>query len=214
MTASELFTLLSACFKAQNEATRLWHQESDPAFTVSEPPTNASAAPETLRDLMLAQHWRNFQLWHVEDIARRRDVTTAVIAECKQRIDRLNQERNDRMERVDACLVALLEPLLPPSSADTINTESLGMAIDRLSILSLKIWHMEEQLDRSDVTSEHLETCRRKSEVLNIQRRDLMTAILHLVQEYLDGLKKPRLYFQFKMYNDPTLNPELYGKRA
>lgn len=212
MTPADLFALLSTCFEVQNEATALWHQEEPDA--VPDPPVAAPAASETLRALVLAQHWRNFQLWHVEDIARRRDVSPAVIAECKQRIDRMNQERNDRMERVDACLVTLLEPLLPARSADVINTESLGMAIDRLSILSLKIWHMEEQLARIDVTPEHMEACRRKNAVLRTQRQDLIAAILHLVREYLDGLKTPRLYFQFKMYNDPTLNPELYGKRA
>ena len=147
-TPTQLFTLLDACFDAQNEATALWHSQEPEADDVA---PDASASPETLLALVRAQHLRNFRLWHIEDTARRRDVTPDVIADCKYRIDRLNQERNDRIESVDACLVALLSPLLPASPAPHINTESLGMAIDRLSILSLKIWHMDEQVRRTDV---------------------------------------------------------------
>lgn len=210
-TPTQLFTLLDACFEAQNEATALWHREEPEAADVA---PDASASPETLLALVRAQHLRNFRLWHTEDVARRRDVTPDVIADCKYRIDRLNQERNDRMERVDACLVALLSPLLPASPAPYSNTESLGMAIDRLSILSLKIWHMDEQLRRTNVTPEHIESCRNKLAVLKEQRTDLIAAVKHLVSEFVEGTKTPKLYFQFKMYNDPSLNPELYGKQA
>jgi len=112
---------------------------------------------------------------------------------------------------VDACLVALLRPLLPASPAPHANTESLGMAIDRLSILSLKIWHMDEQLARTDVTPDHIASCAKKLEVLKEQRADLIEAIKYLITEFLAGSKAPKLYFQFKMYNDPALNPELYG---
>ncbi|MEG1610887.1 MAG: DUF4254 domain-containing protein [Bilophila sp.] len=177
----------------------------DPALSDTAP------SPNLLQELVIAQHLRNFQLWHVEDIARRRDVTPGVIADCKYRIDALNQERNDRVERVDACLVALMTPLLPKHPSASINTESLGMALDRLSILSLKIWHMDEQLHRDNVTPEHLASCQTKLDILHTQRTDLADAVVHLVGEFLHGTKTPKLYFQFKMYNDPTLNPELYG---
>ena len=187
-TPTQLFTLLDACFDAQNEATALWHSQEPEADDVA---PDASASPETLLALVRAQHLRNFRLWHIEDTARR---------------------RNDRIERVDACLVALLSPLLPASPAPHINTESLGMAIDRLSILSLKIWHMDEQVRRTDVTPEHIASCEKKLAVLKEQRADLSLAVKHLVTEFVEGAKTPKLYFQFKMYNDPTLNPELYGK--
>lgn len=110
-TPTQLFTLLDACFDAQNEATALWHSQEPEAADVA---PDASASPETLLALVRAQHLRNFRLWHIEDTARRRDVTPDVIADCKYRIDRLNQERNDRIERVDACLVALLSPCSRP----------------------------------------------------------------------------------------------------
>lgn len=209
MTTPNLFTLLDACFEAQNAATALWHRQEPEAL---DPAPEATATPETLLALVRAQHLRNFRLWHIEDTARRHDVTPDIIADCKYRIDRLNQERNDRMERVDACLVALLSPLLPASPASHTNTESLGMAIDRLSILSLKVWHMDEQLLRADVTPEHLDSCARKLAVLKEQRADLIVAVKHLVSEFIEGTKTPKLYFQFKMYNDPALNPELYRK--
>lgn len=208
-TPTQLLTLLDACFDAQNKATALWHRQEPESPDVA-PDTTAS--PDTLLALVRAQHLRNFRLWHVEDTARRHDVTPDVIADCKYRIDKLNQERNDRMERVDACLVALLSPVLPASASPVTNTESLGMAIDRLSILSLKIWHMGEQLQRTDVDAAHIESCRRKLHVLEEQRTDLIAAVKHLVSEFVAGSKRPKLYFQFKMYNDPSLNPELYGK--
>ena len=208
-TQSALFDLLDTCFALQDEATARWHAVS-PSAPEADP--DATASPETLRTLVLSQHLRNFLLWHTEDTARRTDVGPEVIADCKYRIDKLNQERNDRMERVDACLVALLSPLLPANPQPYINTESLGMAIDRLSILSLKIWHMSEQLQRTDVSPEHIESCQKKLNVLQEQRSDLKLAVKHLVSEFVAGTKTPKLYFQFKMYNDPTLNPELYGQ--
>lgn len=219
--ASPLAALLADCFALQDEATARWHTE-DPA--APEPPAGPQSAPDgmpgslpdTLRALVLDQHLRNFRLWHVEDMARRRDVDDSVIADCKRRIDALNQERNDRMERVDACLVDLLRPLLPDTGAGTeaYNTESPGMAIDRLSILSLKIWHMAEQTQRADASREHIAACREKLAVLRRQREDLAAAVQALMAEYLAGSKRPRVYFQFKMYNDPNLNPQLYAPRG
>lgn len=219
--ASPLAALLADCFALQDEATARWHTEEPAA---PEPPAGAQSAPDglpdVLRALVLDQHLRNFRLWHVEDMARRRDVDDAVIADCKRRIDALNQERNDRMERVDACLVDLLRPLLPGAGTgpetgrEAYNTESPGMAIDRLSILSLKIWHMAEQTERADASPEHIAACRDKLAVLRRQREDLAAAVQDLMAEYLAGSKRPRVYFQFKMYNDPNLNPQLYAPRG
>ena len=189
----------------QHACTVRWH-ESGAVIEVS-------GNPQDLHVCIAAQHACNFQLWHIEDTARRRDVGPGVIADCKRRIDALNQERNDGMEKVDACLLRELTPLLPPLEPGTeprYNTESLGMAVDRMSILSLKIWHMEEQLTRADVDAAHIGNCADKASILRMQRRDLEHSILDLMDEFAAGNKQPRLYFQFKMYNDPALNPELY----
>lgn len=211
MTSSleQLRAALAFCVEAQHNATSKWHlQESgDLAY-----PEADQASAELLHDLVLAQHLCNFRLWHVEDTARRRDVGPEVIADCKRRIDALNQRRNDGMERLDACLNALLLPLMPVSTkALPINTESLGMAMDRLSILSLKIWHMDEQVGRSDVDAAHVASCRAKLAVLEEQRRDLLAAVQALLGDYVSGRKTPKVYYQCKMYNDPRLNPELYN---
>ncbi|MDD6089034.1 MAG: DUF4254 domain-containing protein [Desulfovibrionaceae bacterium] len=209
LSGTELHRCLDACFDAQVAATAQWHdQEPDRDF-----PEDDTDWPSRILAMVLAQHLRNFRLWHVEDTARRRDVAPDVIAQCKYAIDKLNQERNDRMERVDALIMAALEPLLPSDSASAINTESPGMAVDRLSILSLKIWHMREQTERTDADETHVESCRNKLKVLERQRADLIGALHDLIDEYLHGTKKPKLYFQFKMYNDPALNPQLYGNR-
>ena len=159
------------------------------------------------RELVGRQHWANFQLWHVEDRARRKDVDAVVIADCKYAIDKLNQKRNDLIERVDECLIGMLTPLLPTDGAERYNSETVGAALDRLSIQALKIYHMKEQCSRKDVNESHVDQCNVKVGVLDRQHKDLAQAILELVDEYAAGTKKPKVYFQFKMYNDPSLNP-------
>jgi hypothetical protein len=218
-TLEDIKAELRSGLELQNALTARWHESgpgpevrggSGAGFGVE------SGDPQDPRACIAIQHACNFQLWHVEDAARRRDVGPEVIADCKRRIDALNQERNDGMEKVDACLVRALTPLLPappPGAAPRYNTESLGMAVDRMSILSLKIWHMDEQAARPDADAAHRRGCADKASVLRGQRRDLERSILDLVDEFAAGAKRPRLYFQFKMYNDPALNPELYKNR-
>jgi hypothetical protein len=196
----ELKAAMEEAFAAQTAAAEDWHVRTP------EPDREGG-----LRAAILAQHASNFRLWHVEDRARRRDVPDAAIAACKREIDGLNQLRNDGIEEVDRRLAALLEPLLPRKAARRVNTETAGMAVDRLSILALKIYHMEEQTRRPDAGPEHVEACRNKLAVLRRQRLDLIRAVLELLDDYAAGRKRPAAYSQFKMYNDPNLNPELYS---
>ncbi len=218
-TPHAVAALLTECFDAQHRATAAWHVAEPPAHEPAPETPESMDAGGTAADaallhrLVLAQHLMNFRLWHVEDTARRIDVGPDVIARCKRTIDGLNQRRNDYMEKVDACVVALLRPLLPapaPGQRPRHNTESLGMAVDRLSILSLKVFHMEEQAERTDAAPEHRQRCADKLAVLREQRADLAQAVLDLAGEFLEGRKQPKAYYQFKMYNDPSLNPELY----
>ncbi len=197
---------LEACFAAQSAATAAWHEAE-----AEDPAAGEEHTPENLRNLVLLEHLHNFRLWHVEDRARRTDVPDSEIAACKRRVDRLNQMRNDGIEAVDRCLYALIKPHLPRGATARQNTETAGMAVDRLSILALKIYHMEEQTRRANVSEEHLRSCRDKLALLQRQRGDLARAVLELITDYALGQKVPVLYFQFKMYNDPSLNPELYG---
>ena len=199
---------LDACFTVQTAATTAWH-EAQP----EEPACTDAGTLENLRNLVLREHLCNFKLWHVEDQARRRDVPEAFIADCKRRIDLLNQQRNDSIEAVDACFCAGLVGRLPAGGSPRRNTETVGMAIDRISILALKIYHMEEQTRRTDSTPVHREACGRKLELLQKQRETLIRSLMELIDEYGAGQKTPDMYYQFKMYNDPSLNPELHKRR-
>lgn len=204
----ELKEHLASAFAGQASSVALWHQTEPMVPPKPEQSGLASALPL----LIQREHYFNFLLWHVEDEARRKDVDDSVIAGCKRRVDKLNQQRNDAMEEVDKYLCALLQPLLPQGGTGRRNTESVGMAVDRLSILALKVYHMGEQTERADVDAAHILSCKEKLAVLRRQRDDLAVAVLELIDDYAQGLKTPMLYSQFKMYNDPSLNPQLYGK--
>lgn len=164
-----------------------------------------------LNPLALELARRNYLLWHEEDKARRTDVDDSVIASVKRAIDRFNQQRNDLIEQLDEAILVEVSRAMADGSVE-INSETPGSIADRISILSLKIYHMEEDARRTDITAEHRERSLNRLEVLRLQRSDLFDALVCLMDDYLAGRKRMKLYKQFKMYNDPTLNPELYGK--
>lgn len=163
--------------------------------------------------LVCQQHQFNYLLWHEEDIARSRDVTAVRLAEVKRAIDGYNQQRNDAIERLDEALVQQLaiEGVMPLSRA-TLNTETPGSAIDRLSIMALRIYHFEEQLERVDVDAKHMAMVKEKLERCRLQHADLSQSLSELLEDLKEGRKLLRVYRQMKMYNDPTLNPYLYTK--
>jgi Protein of unknown function (DUF4254) len=161
----------------------------------------------------LANHAFNFQLWHQEDEARDRAADDAVIARVKRAIDGFNQQRNDAMERIDEwVLEALAAAGAAPDAALPLHSESVGSIVDRLSILSLRIYHMHEQTRRSDADEAHRQSCRAKLAILREQRADLAEALRGLEADLRTGRKRFKVYRQLKMYNDPALNPVLYGK--
>ena len=153
-------------------------------------------------------HLRNFRLWQAEDKARREDRGFEYVYRAKRAIDGFNQQRNDFIEKMDTWLVRALNP---PQTGCAFNSETPGMMIDRLSILALKIYHMRLQAERADASEDHREACSRKLTVLTRQRRDLSGCLDALIQEVQTGSRSFRVYYQFKMYNDPKLNPELYA---
>lgn len=164
--------------------------------------------------LVCQQHEQNFRLWHQEDIARGPKVTDAEMAAVKRAIDKLNQRRNDLIEQLDDCLVAKLSAsdVLPQPEA-RLNTETPGSAIDRLSIIALRIYHMEEQAQRIDAGAEHVAKARGRLEILSQQRHDLACSLTELLGDLFAGRKRLKVYRQFKMYNDPTMNPYLYAEK-
>ena len=161
--------------------------------------------------LVCHQHQRNFLLWHQEDLARSPDATDATMAAVKRAIDKFNQERNDAIEALDDYLLRNLDAWgtrLRPRAK--MNTETPGSVIDRLSVLALRIYHMEEQARRSDATPEHRARAGEKLTILGEQLKDLSKSLGELLADVAAGRKRLKIYRQFKMYNDPTLNPYLY----
>ena len=158
-----------------------------------------------------ANHFHNSRLWEQEDLARRKQAPDSEIAGNKRAIDHHNQKRNDAIERIDEALLACLEKTARKKTA-RLNSETAGAMIDRLSILALKIRAMREQTLRTDVDKAHIESCRAKLERLMEQRADLAGCLDRLLEEAARGESYFKVYRQFKMYNDPNLNPAVYNE--
>lgn len=182
------------------QATRFWHQ----------PDAAESVANTDFEELVLQQHRANFDLWHEEDKARDPAAPDRAIAAVKRAIDRLNQRRNDLMERLDATLFEQVEqrPDAP------LHSETPGMMIDRLSILELKRYHTAEEIERVDAGDGHRARNRERLRILSEQRDDLMRCLDDLWEAVTSGERRFKLYRQMKMYNDPALNPVLYDANA
>lgn len=173
-------------------------------------PPDPQAPPGTgLPALVEANHRWNRLLWDEEDQARRVDVPDAAVARNKRAIDRYNQQRNDAVEAIDELLLRW-QPR-PPRHDAWFNSETAGSIVDRLSINLLKLHHMGLQAERRDAPAGHRERCAAKLRQLHVQRADLLGCLQKLLDGLADGSCRFRLYRQFKMYNDPTLNPCLYA---
>ena len=156
--------------------------------------------------------WIDTVQWHLEDLIRDPNIDPLDALALKRRIDKSNQDRTDIVEMIDGYYLMLFQRVKPQPNA-TLNTESPAWAIDRLSILQLKIYHMKAEVERTDVSEEHKAKCQAKLDVLLEQNTDLCTAIDQLMECYKKGEKVMKVYKQMKMYNDPALNPVLYGQK-
>ncbi|MDR2936431.1 MAG: DUF4254 domain-containing protein [Rikenellaceae bacterium] len=169
-------------------------------------------APGSVEHLLYLKNWVDAVQWHFEDIIRDPRIDPVEALVLKRRIDASNQVRTDMVEYIDGFFLDKYKDVKVLTDA-TVNTESPAWAIDRLSILALKIFHMEQEVNRTDVTSEHRAACRKKLDVLLEQRVDLSTAIDRLLADIDAGRKYMKVYKQMKMYNDPALNPVLYARK-
>jgi len=158
------------------------------------------------------KNWIDAVQWHLEDIIRDPNIEPEQALLIKRRIDKSNQDRTDLVELIDSYFLDTYKEVIVKKDA-TINTESPAWAVDRLSILVLKIYHMQQEANRPDAEEAHMAACNQKLAVLLEQRKDLSTALDQLLEDIQQGDKYMKVYRQMKMYNDPSLNPVLYGKK-
>jgi len=167
---------------------------------------------KTIEYYLYLKNWIDTVQWHLEDIIRNPQIDPVEALALKRRIDSSNQDRTDLVELIDSYFLDQNKAVEPKIDA-TINTESPAWAIDRLSILHLKIYHMQQEVDRKDSSADHMQQCKTKLNILLEQKVDLSTAIQQLIEDISMGNKKMKVYKQMKMYNDPALNPVLYGNK-
>lgn len=167
-------------------------------------------AKESVEHLLYLKNWVDTVQWHLEDIIRNPAIDPVEALALKRRIDASNQHRTDLVEYIDSWFLQQYAAVMPKGEA-TFNTESPAWAIDRLSILELKIYHMQIEANRTEASDEHRYNCNNKLQVLLSQREDLSTAIIQLLADFAAGNKYMKVYKQMKMYNDESLNPVLYN---
>lgn len=194
------------CNKIFQQAIDDYHVHDD-----IDTPINNPYDEGTIENRLYLKCWIDTVQWHFEDIIRDPHIDPMEALALKRRIDRSNQDRTDLVEQIDSYFRQKYSEVkvLPDAR---INTESPAWAIDRLSILALKIYHMREQVERQDASKEHKDTCTAKLNVLLEQQKDLGTAIDQLLEDIQEGRKYMKVYRQMKMYNDPSTNPVLYKK--
>ncbi len=167
---------------------------------------------KTIEYYLYLKNWIDTVQWHLEDIIRNPEIDPVEALKIKRRIDKSNQDRTDLVELIDSYFLDKYKGVKIADNA-VINTESPAWAVDRFSILALKIYHMQEQVSRNDVSADHKAQCQNKLNVLLEQKKDLGTAIDQLLDDIAAGRKYMKVYKQMKMYNDPNLNPVLYGAK-
>jgi hypothetical protein len=193
--------------KIFNQAINDYHVTDNVDTPVKNPYQEGS-----IENALYQKCWIDTVQWHYEDIIRDPDIDPVEALTLKRRIDKSNQDRTDLVEQIDSYFRQTYSEVKPLPTA-RLNTESPAWAVDRLSILALKIYHMQEQVNRTDATADHLQRCQAKLDVLLEQQVDLSTAIDQLLEDIQAGRIYMKVYRQMKMYNDPSTNPILYQKK-
>ena len=195
------------CNKIFNQAIRDYHMKDN-----VDTPINNPYDRNSIDNRLYLKCWIDTVQWHLEDIIRDPHINPSEALQLKRRIDRSNQDRTDLVEQIDSYFRQKYSDISVMPDAN-INTESPAWAIDRLSILALKIYHMREQAERSDASAEHIQKCKEKLDTLLEQQVDLSIAIDQLLEDIKTGRKYMKVYRQMKMYNDPATNPVLYKNK-
>lgn len=195
------------CYPIFEQATNDYHKTDDVDAAIRNPYEERS-----IEFYLYLKNWIDAVQWHMEDIIRDPNIHPEEALTIKRRIDKSNQDRTDLVELIDSYFLEQCKDVKVLPDA-TINTESPAWAIDRLSILVLKIYHMQCEVGRTDVSAEHIHACQNKLNILLEQKKDLSTALDQLLDDIGNGRKYMKVYKQMKMYNDPSLNPVLYGKK-
>lgn len=195
------------CISIFNQSITDYHKSDDVDAIMPEVYVSGS-----VERLMYLKNWIDTVQWHLEDIVRDPEIDPNYGMEIKRRIDKSNQHRTDTVEHIDDYYINLFKDTTPKEGVK-INTESPAWVVDRLSILCLKIYHMQEQVDRTDASAEHIRKCEEKLNILLEQQLDLSASFDELLEDYRQGNKRIKVYRQMKMYNDDSLNPVLYGTK-
>lgn len=195
------------CNEIFNKAIEDYHVKDD-----IDTPINNPYNHDTIDNRLYLKCWIDTVQWHLEDIIRDPHIDPLEALTIKRRIDRSNQDRTDLVEQIDSWFRQYFSNIVPKPDA-RLNTESPAWAVDRLSILALKIYHMKEQANREDASEEHRRRCNDKLSVLLEQQKDLSLAIDQLLEDIKEGKKYMKVYRQMKMYNDPSTNPVLYNNK-
>lgn len=195
------------CYSIFEKATHSYHVQNNVDASIQNP-----YEERTIEFYLYLKNWIDAVQWHLEDIIRDPEIEPVDALAIKRRIDVSNQDRTDLVELIDSYFLDKYKDVKVAPDA-TINTESPAWAVDRLSILVLKIYHMKEEASRPDASPEHKAACERKLAVLLEQKTDLSTALDQLLGDIEHGRKYMKVYKQMKMYNDPSLNPVLYSKK-
>jgi hypothetical protein len=189
------------------QSIRDYHLKDDVDTAINNPYPD-----ESIDHLLYLKNWIDTVQWHLEDIIRDPQIIAEAALKIKRRIDSSNQHRTDVVEFIDSWFLDKFKEVQTSDTA-TINTESPAWAIDRLSILELKIFHMQLERDRQNATEQHRSACDEKLKILLLQRKDLSAAIDQLLYDIAAGIKYMKVYKQMKMYNDESLNPILYQQK-
>ena len=196
----------SDCIKIFQESITDYHRYDDIDAKIQNPyPVN------TIEHHLYHKNWIDTVQWHLEDIIRAAAASEEVLL-LKKRIDASNQDRTDKVEKIDDWFIEQLKNVIPQAES-RLNSETPAWLLDRISILQLKIWHMREQTARTDATEEHRQKCQDKLTILLEQEKDMKICYDELLTELFHGIRRMKVYRQMKMYNDATLNPALYQQK-